>query len=112
MRETRSPTADELRQLVHFVCWGGLPQVFDAWNKEWKTERERLESLLSESELESARASTLNAHFTAPVVIRAMFAGSQGFGSRGILESMRIEMKQRYRAWENRSVHQCGIPTP
>ncbi len=53
-RETRSPTADELRQLVRFVGWGGLPQVFDSWNKEWKTERERLESLLSENELESA----------------------------------------------------------
>lgn len=60
--------------------WGGLPQVFDAWNKEWKTERERLESLLSESELESARASTLNAHYSAPVVIRAMFAALQRFG--------------------------------
>ena len=78
--ETRSPTADELRQLVRFVGWGGLPQVFDSWNKEWKTERERLESLLSESELESARASTLNAHYTAPVVIRAMFAALQRFG--------------------------------
>jgi len=79
-RETRSPTAEELRQLIHFVGWGGLPQVFDSWNKEWKTERERLESLLSESELESARASTLNAHYTAPVVIRAMFAALQRFG--------------------------------
>jgi N12 class adenine-specific DNA methylase len=79
-RETRSPTAGELRQLVRFVGWGGLPQVFDAWNKEWKTERERLESLLSESELESARASTLNAHYSAPVVIRAMFAALQRFG--------------------------------
>jgi SAM-dependent methyltransferase len=66
--------------LVRFVGWGGLPQVFDSWNKEWKTERERLESLLSESELESARASTLNAHYTAPVVIRAMFAALQRFG--------------------------------
>ena len=79
-RETRSPTADELRQLVRFVGWGGLPQVFDAWNKEWKTERERLEALLPERELESARASTLNAHYTAPVVIRAMFAALQRFG--------------------------------
>ena len=79
-RETRSPTAEELRQLVRFVGWGGLPQVFDSWNKEWKTERERLEALLSESELESARASTLNAHYTAPVVIRAMFAALQRFG--------------------------------
>ncbi len=79
-RETRSPTAGELRQLVRFVGWGGLPQVFYAWNKEWKTERERLEALLSDSELESARASTLNAHYTAPVVIRAMFAALQRFG--------------------------------
>jgi hypothetical protein len=79
-RETRSPTADELRQLVLFVGWGGLPQVFDAWYKERKTERERLEALLPERELESSRASTLNAHYTAPVVIRAMFAALQRFG--------------------------------
>lgn len=41
-REARDPTVEENRQMVRFVGWGGLPQVFDAWNEEWKTERERL----------------------------------------------------------------------
>ena len=48
--------------------------MFDRWNEEWKAERERLEQLLTPDELDSARATTLNAHYTAPVVIRAMYA--------------------------------------
>ncbi|MEI8196078.1 MAG: class I SAM-dependent methyltransferase, partial [Phycisphaerae bacterium] len=72
--EGRSPTAGEKRVLVRYVGWGGLPQVFDAWNDEWEDERKRLEELLMPDELESARATTLNAHYTAPVVIQAMYA--------------------------------------
>jgi adenine-specific DNA methylase len=81
-------TADDKRVLVRYVGWGGLPQVFDAWNEQWKEERERLEQLLTPEELESARATTLNAHYTAPVVIRAMYALLQqlGFAQGRILE--------------------------
>ncbi len=79
-REAREPTVEENRELVRFVGWGGLPQVFDPWNEEWKAERERLESLLSEAELESARATTLNAHYTSPIIIQAMFAALRRFG--------------------------------
>jgi N12 class adenine-specific DNA methylase len=66
--------------MVRYVGWGGLPQVFDVWNDEWKEQHERLERLLDPDELESARASTLNAHYTAPQVIQAMYAALQRFG--------------------------------
>lgn len=78
--EARPATQDEKRILVRYVGWGGLPQVFDAWNEDWKAERERLEQLLTPKELDSARATTLNAHYTSPVVIRAMYAAAQRFG--------------------------------
>ena len=78
--EERSPTDDEKHMLVRHVGWGGLPQVFDTWNEGWKAERERLEQLLTPDELDSARATTLNAHYTAPVVIGAMYALLQRLG--------------------------------
>ncbi len=87
-QENRQPTNEEKRTLVRYVGWGGLPQVFDSCNEQWAKERERLESLLTTEELESARATTLNAHYTAPVVIRAMYAALQqmGFKRGRILE--------------------------
>ena len=86
--QQRPATEAEHQILVRYVGWGGLPQVFDAWNEQWKDERERLEALLTEDELDSARATTLNAHYTAPVVIRAMYALLQhlGFTHGRILE--------------------------
>ena len=54
--QDRPATEAEKQILVRYVGWGGLPQVFDSWNEQWKEERERLESLLTEDELESARA--------------------------------------------------------
>lgn len=76
----RQPNQEEKRILVRYVGWGGLPQVFDAQNEEWKEEREQLEKLLTADELESARATTLNAHYTSPTIIRAMYAALQRFG--------------------------------
>ena len=86
--EQRPPIDTEKRVLVRYVGWGGLPQVFDACNEQWQEERERLEALLTEAELESARATTLNAHYTAPVIIRAMYAALQrlGFEQGRVLE--------------------------
>ncbi len=66
--------------LVRYVGWGGLPQVFDPWNDEWKSERQQLEQLLTPDELDSARATTLNAHYTAPVIVRAVYAALQRLG--------------------------------
>jgi N12 class adenine-specific DNA methylase len=80
--EQRPATEAEQQILVRYVGWGGLPQVFDPCNEQWKDEREKLEALLTEDELDSARATTLNAHYTAPVVIRAMYALLQHLGFR------------------------------
>ncbi|MEO7677244.1 MAG: hypothetical protein ABIV39_10825, partial [Verrucomicrobiota bacterium] len=66
--------------LVRYVGWGGLPQMFDARNEELEKEREQLAQLLTPEELESARATTLNAHYTSPVVIRAMYSALEHFG--------------------------------
>lgn len=86
--EQRQPDAGEQRVLVRYVGWGGLPQVFDPGNVAWTGERTRLEALLTPEELESARATTLNAHYTAPLIIRAMYALLQqlGFAHGRILE--------------------------
>jgi len=67
--------------LVKYTGWGGIPQVF-AWNEApgWQAERKQLKSLLTPEEYESARASTLNAHYTAPVVVRAIFDALEHLG--------------------------------
>lgn len=86
--DDRRPTPAEKRALVRYVGWGGLPQVFDSWNDEWSSERERLEQLLTPEELESARATTLNAHYTAPGVVSAMYDALRrlGFSQGRVLE--------------------------
>lgn len=76
----QQPNADQKRILVRYVGWGGIPQVFDSLNDEWKTEREQLEKLLTADELDSARATTLNAHYTSPLIIRAMYSALLRFG--------------------------------
>ena len=70
--EGRDATPEEQRVLVRYVGWGGLPGVFDEWNMDWQAEREQLSALLSDDELASARATTLNAHYTSPTIITAM----------------------------------------
>lgn len=78
--EARPATSEEKRTLVRYVGWGGLPQVFDSYNEDWAAEGQRLTQLLTSEEFESARASTLNAHYTSPLVIRAMYDALQHFG--------------------------------
>jgi N12 class adenine-specific DNA methylase/adenine-specific DNA methylase len=84
----RTPTAEEKRILIRYVGWGGLPQAFDSGNEAWAKERVQLESLLTLDELESARATTLNAHYTSPTIIRAMYDILErlGFAHGRILE--------------------------
>ncbi len=76
--EGQAATDEERRVLVKYVGWGGIPQVF-AWQESsgWEAERERLRNLLTELEYEAARASTLNAHYTAPLVVSAMYEAVQ-----------------------------------
>ena len=84
----RRPTPAEKRALVRYVGWGGLTQVFDSGNDEWSAERQRLEGLLTPEDLESARATTLNAHYTAPAVVSAMYDALRrlGFSQGRVLE--------------------------
>jgi len=86
--DDRRPTPAERRALIRYVGWGGLPQVFDTRNDAWLTERQRLEQLLTPEELESARATTLNAHYTAPGVVSAMYDALRrlGFSQGRVLE--------------------------
>ncbi|MDR3675565.1 MAG: DEAD/DEAH box helicase family protein [Acidobacteriota bacterium] len=86
--EDRRPTQAEKRALVRYVGWGGLPQVFDSGNDDWTPERQHLEQLLTPEELDSARATTLNAHYTAPGVVSAMYDALRrlGFSQGRVLE--------------------------
>jgi adenine-specific DNA methylase len=86
--QSRPATPDEKAVLVRYVGWGAMPQVFDPRNNEWREARAEVEQLLSAEELDAARASTLNAHYTSPTVVRAMYRalGQFGFEHGRILE--------------------------
>ena len=86
--EGRQATPQEQETLSKYVGWGGLPQAFDAENASWQKEYQQLKSLLTDEEYAAARGSTLNAHYTSPVVIRAMYEalGSMGFQDGNVLE--------------------------
>lgn len=87
-REHRIATKEEQEILSHYVGWGGLPEVFDKDNSSFSNEYAQLKSLLSEEEYKMARASTLNAHYTSPVVIKAIYDAveNMGFTTGNILE--------------------------
>lgn len=79
--ERRAATVEEKSTLVKYVGWGGIPQVFDRFpGADWADERDELARLLTKEEFEAARASTLNAHYTSPDVIRGMYVALQRFG--------------------------------
>jgi len=80
--ENRPATPEEKEVLIKYVGWGGLPQAFSP-APDWKKENEQLSSLLTEEEFDAARGSTLNAHYTAPGVIRAMYAAVRRLGFEG-----------------------------
>ncbi len=87
-QEHRGATIDEQEVLSQYVGWGGLPDVFDDKKDSWAKEYAELKGLLSDDEYAAARASTLNAHYTSPVVIRAIYDAAErmGFRSGNILE--------------------------
>jgi len=74
--------------LSRYVGWGGIPEVFDESKSEWSKEYAELKALLTPEEYDAARGSTLNAHYTSPAVIRAIYeaVGSMGFEGGRILE--------------------------
>lgn len=77
--ENRPATLQEQETLSRFVGWGGIPAAFDEKNEGWSSECQELKQALSPEEYRAARASTLNAFYTSPTVIKAMY---------GILENM------------------------
>ena len=86
--EHRGATAEEQQLLSQYVGWGGLADAFDPNKDGWAKEYAELKGLLSEDEYAAARASTLNAHYTSPTVIRGIYDAVErmGFQSGNILE--------------------------
>ena len=86
--EHRGATAEEQQVLSQYVGWGGLADAFDPSKDSWAKEYAELKGLLSEDEYAAARASTLNAHYTSPTVIRGIYDAVErmGFRSGNILE--------------------------
>lgn len=86
--EQRLATADEQEVLSRYVGWGGCADAFDETKENWSSEYAELKDLLTEEEYESARASVLNAHYTSPAVINAIYKAieNMGFRTGNILE--------------------------
>ena len=86
--ERRDATDEEKEILSRYVGWGGLPQAFDPDNSSWANEYLELNAALSPGDWDSARASTPNAHYTSPIVIKAMYKAleNMGFSHGHILE--------------------------
>ena len=86
--ENRIATPEEQEILAKYVGWGGLADAFDETKTNWASEYQELKSLLSAEEYDSARESTLNAHYTSPVIIKAIYDAMErmGFSKGNILE--------------------------
>ena len=87
-QEHRGATTKEQQVLSQYVGWGGLADAFDPNKENWSAEYTQLKGLLTEDEYTAARASTLNAHYTSPTVIRGIYDAVErmGFRSGNILE--------------------------
>lgn len=86
--ESRRATAEEQEILSRYIGWGGLSEAFDDSKDNWHSEYTQLKDLLTADEYSMARASTLNAHYTSPTVIRAMYKalGNMNIPNGNILE--------------------------
>ena len=86
--DNRLATPEEQEILSRYVGWGGLPDAFDESKDNWSKEFNELSATLTPEEYEKARASTLNAHYTSPTVIKAMYKAleNMGFKQGNILE--------------------------
>ena len=84
----RQATPEQQEVLSRYVSWGGLADAFDETKENWKNEFAELYATLSPEEYAAARASTLNAHYTSPTVIRAIYDAveNMGFQTGNILE--------------------------
>ena len=91
-QEHRGATAEEQQVLSQYVGWGGLADAFDPGKDSWAKEYAELKGLLSEDEYAAARSSTLNAHYTSPMVMSSIYDAVEkmGFQSGNILEPSMI----------------------
>ncbi|MCI9349252.1 MAG: DEAD/DEAH box helicase family protein [Oscillibacter sp.] len=78
--EDRLATAEEQKLLSHYVGWGGLAPAFEEKDSKWAKEYAELKELLTMEEYESAKGSVLNAHYTTPTVIKAMYQALERMG--------------------------------
>ena len=85
---TGQATPEQQKILSRYVGWGGLADAFDPEKESWSKEYAQLKELLTSEEYAAARGSTLNAHYTSPTVIRAIYeaVGRMGFETGNILE--------------------------
>ena len=79
-QEERLATPEEQEVLSRYVGWGGIPQAFEEKNSSWTNEYLELKNTLSPEEYSAARASTLNAFYTSPTVIRSMYEALENMG--------------------------------
>jgi len=79
-KEERLATPEEQEILFRYVGWGGIPQAFEESNSSWANEYLELKNTLSPEEYSAARASTLNAFYTSPTVIRSMYDALENMG--------------------------------
>lgn len=81
--QERPATADEQQTLARWSSWGAVPDVFDESKQDWSTERGRLRSLLTLEEWDAAARTTINAHYTDPLIVRQMWRAMTGLGFDG-----------------------------
>ena len=86
--ENRYATAEEQQVLSQYIGWGGLADAFDESKPNWSEEYQQLKAALSPDEYRMARESTLNAHYTSPVIIRQIYSALErmGFSKGNVLE--------------------------
>ena len=86
--ENRIATPEEQQTLSQYVGWGGLADAFDESKGNWSDEYVQLKGILTDEEYKAARESTLNAHYTSPVIIRSIYEalGNMGFEKGNVLE--------------------------
>src|SRR5699024_11009788 len=80
--EGRLATPEEQETLSRYVGWGSVQEAFEADNPAWKNEHRQLLDALTPEEFDAARATTLNAFYTSPTVIQAMYEALENMGFR------------------------------
>ena len=95
-KENRTATPEEQEVLAKYVGWGGIANAFDSRKPDWSKEYTELKGLLTDEEYRAARASTMNAHYTSPTVINAIYSAldNMGFDGGKILEIILLSLIQ------------------